>query len=470
MIASGGTNMRAGRLLATSVALALAAAACGNSKSQSGSTTTQSQGGAPQTTASAANLTKFVPSNQAGVDDAKREIRVAVITSKTNPLGGKYVQYTDGVKAYFKLINDHGGIYGRKLVIAKERDDIIGTQNAQQVTASLSDDNAFATFVATLQFTGADALAKAGQPTFIWNINPEMASTPQVAHTNIFGSLGALCFNCGGHFLPWLVTKEHYTKVGILAYGVSASSKICAAGTKKGYQLFTPNVKVAFFDDTIPFSGDLAADVAKMKAAGVQFVTTCMDTNEVAKLAKEMKQQGLNATQNLPNAYDHDSLGDPTTAALFENDFVEPQNSAWEDTPQSPATQEYLTAVKAITTHPVELTESGWIMAKMFVDGLKGAGPEFTKQKVIAYLNSQTAYSADGLIVPIDWTKQHNDPQSNLAMRGKYECATVTQIKAGKFVPLFTEPGKPWICFDPSPKAPIPTEPQHMSFAPGGKG
>ncbi len=50
--------------------------------------------------------------------------------------------------------------------------------------ASLADDNAFATFVATLQFTGADLLGEAEQPTFIWNINPEM--TP--GHDNIFGN------------------------------------------------------------------------------------------------------------------------------------------------------------------------------------------------------------------------------------------------------------------------------------------
>jgi ABC-type branched-subunit amino acid transport system substrate-binding protein len=462
--------MRSRQLLAAGVLLGLVAAACGNSKSQTDPTTTTQAHSGSVTTANEADLTKFVASHEKGVDDAKKEIRVAVITSKTNPLGGKYVQYTDGVKAYFKMINDKGGIYGRKLVIAKERDDIIGTQNSQQVTASLSDDNAFATMVATLQFTGADLLAKAAQPTFIWNINPEMASTPTVPHTNIFGSLGALCFNCGGHFLPWLVTKQGYTKVGILAYGVSASSKICAAGTRKGYQLYTPNVKVAFFDDTIPFSGDLSADVAKMKSAGVQFVTTCMDTNEVTKLAKEMKKQGLNATQNLPNGYDHDSLKDPTTAALFENYFVEPLYVPLEDTPQSPATQQYLTDVKPITSHPVELTEVGYIMAKMFVDGLKGAGPEFTKQKVIDYLNTQTAYSAGGLIVPIDWTRQHNDPQRDASARGKRECATVTQIKSGKFVPLFTQPGKPWICFNADTKAPIPTEPEHVSFAPGGQG
>ena len=109
-------------------------------------------------------------------------------------------------------------------------------------------------------------------------------------------------------------------------------------------------------------------------------------------------------------------------------------------------------------------------MGAMFLDGLKLAGPEFTKQKVIDALNTQKSESPGGLIVPIDWTKQHNDPTSNVAVRSKYECDAVTKIVDGKFVPQFTQPGKPWICFDPSPSAPMPKEPTHMSFAPGGVG
>ena len=70
----------------------------------------------------------------------------------------------------------------------------------------------------------------------------------------------------------------------------------------------------------------------------------------------------------------------------------------------------------------------------------------------------------------IDWTKAHNDPTNNLAVRSKYECGAVMKIIDNKFVPQFTQPGKPWICFNPAPSAPIPTEPTHMSFAPGGQG
>jgi ABC-type branched-subunit amino acid transport system substrate-binding protein len=455
------------RWVSAAAVLVIAASACGNSKSQSSpttqATTATTQGG----TTTTADLKKFVKiTGVKGVSDT--EIKVAIITSKTNPIGGKYAQLADGIKAYFKMINDAGGIYGRKLVISKERDDVIGLQNTQQVQASLADDSAFATFLATLQFSGADLLAKAGQPTFIWNINPEMASTPTVPHTNIFAERGALCFTCAGHFLPWLATTNHFTKVGILAYGISASSKTCAAGTRAGYEKYAPTVKVVTFDDSLQFGADLAADVANLKSNGAQFVTTCMDTNEVVKLAQTMQQQGVAAVQNLPNGYDHVALAQ--SGNLYEGNFLEPGYVPIEDSPQSPATKEYLDHIGAITDKPVELSETGWILAKEFVDGLKLAGPDFTQRKLIDALNTQTDYSAGGMIVPIDWTKAHDNPITHPESRSKYECAAVLKVVGGKFVPTYTQPGKPWICFDPDPNAPIPVDPQHVSFAPDGQG
>jgi ABC-type branched-subunit amino acid transport system substrate-binding protein len=460
-----------GRLAVVGVLVALVAGACGNSKSQTAPQTVPSNTGPVATTVPKADLTKFVTGRGPGVDDTKKEIRVAAITTQSNPIGGKYVQFNDGLQAYFDMINSQGGIYGRKLVIVKKRDDTIGLQNNQQVQSSLADDNAFATFVATLQFTGADLLAKAKQPTFIWNINPEMA-TPKggPSHDNIFGSLGALCFSCSEKFLPWLASQAGFTKVAVLAYSksTSASSGLCAQGFKNSYKTFAPNIKVVFFDDSLPFAADITTDVTRMKEAGVQFVSTCMDTNEVTKLAKEMKKQGLNAVQNLPNGYDHDAISQ--SGGVFDNSYIEPQYVPWELMPQSPATKEFLDWTSQHNIKPVELTEVGWIMGAMFLDGLKFAGPEFTKQKVIDALNTQTAESPGGLIVPIDWTISHIDPTNDPAAGGKYRCASVLKIQGGKFLPQFTEPGKPWICFSPDPNVPLPKDPQHLSFAPGGQG
>jgi len=121
------------RLLVLLVLLGVSATACGNSKSQTSGPTTSPLSNTPLTTASAADLTKNVPRpGVKGVTDST--IRVAVITAKTNPIGGRYHEFIDGIRAYFKVINGKGGIYGRKLVVVSDRDDVIGLQNVQQTT------------------------------------------------------------------------------------------------------------------------------------------------------------------------------------------------------------------------------------------------------------------------------------------------------------------------------------------------
>jgi branched-chain amino acid transport system substrate-binding protein len=382
------------RNAAVTLALLLAFAACGNSGGDDSASGSNS--GTTATTAKAADLTKNVPVQAPGVTDS--EIHVAVIASKTNPLNGKYAEIADGMNAYFDMINSKGGIYGRQLKITSERDDVVGLQNQEQVQASLAEDNVFATFLATLMFGGADALAAAKMPTFIWNINPEMAG-----HNNIFANSGALCFDCTGQIVPYIAKQLKATKVGILAYGVANQSKLCAQGIRKSLEKY-PTAQVAFYDDTIGFAEpNLSAQVAQMKQKGVDFVETCMDINEVVVLGKEMQKQGLNAVQQLPNGYDKALIAN--NGSLLENSIVIPQFVAYEQTPQIPEVKKYLAQMKKIGKDPVEVATAGWILADEFVTGLKLAGPEFSQQKGIDALNTLTAYSDNGMVQPINWTK-----------------------------------------------------------------
>ena len=168
-----------------------------------------------------------MPVDAPGVTDT--EIKVAAITAKTNNLTGSYAPLVDGIKAYFEMINDGGGIYGRKLVVAYDRDDQF-VSNRQTVQPSLSQDKAFATFIATTFFSGAELLARANQPVFMWNINSEFAG-----HPTFFANDAALCFTCAGHIGPWLAKQLKATKVGLLAYGTAPQSKDCADGFKASF-------------------------------------------------------------------------------------------------------------------------------------------------------------------------------------------------------------------------------------------
>jgi len=271
-----------------------------------------------------------------------------------------------------------------------------------------------------------------------------------------------LCFDCASPIAPYIAQQLKATKVGILAYGVANESKLCAAGIRKSFEKY-PTADVAFFDDTIGFAEpNVSAQVSQMKDKGVDFVETCMDINETIVLAKEMQKQGLNAVQQLPNGYDPNLVA--SNADLLEGSIVIPQFVAFEQTPQIPETQKYLAQMKKIGKDPIEIATIGWVLADQFVTGLKLAGPEFTQQKVIDGLNTLTDYSDNGMVQPIDWTKQHDDPAEHPESQGPLDCANFTQVKNGKFTAVWGQPDKPWVCFKNN--AAELGEPTYESFVP----
>ncbi len=452
------------RVVAVMIAVVLLGAACGNASSKSSSTTTVPTGSTVAPTVNTADLTVHHPISEKGVTDS--EIRVSVVADITNPLGDPYQPFADGINAYFAMMNSSGGIYGRQLKVAKVRDDQLAN-NATQVQAALSQDNPFAVFIATSLFTGANTLAAANVPTFGWNINAEWNG-----HDTFFPNGAAHCFTCTDPILPWIAKQVGTTKVGVLAYNVQQSAD-CATADEKSFTKF-PTAKVVFSDKTIPFGvTDLSAQVAQMKQKGVDLVVTCFDLNGAFTLAKEMKTQGLNAIQVLPNSYNHDFM--KANGSYFEGSYVTPNLTALEDTPQPPLMKTFLTWMGKTKKKVSELAIQGWIAADQFVTGLKLAGPDFNRGKVVAALNSQKAYDAGGMLAPIDWTVAHVDPGKRLSTLSGLDCWNWVQIKNGAFVPAFAQGDKPWVCFDyksekPASSTPMAVPPaKNYTFVPTGQ-
>jgi ABC-type branched-subunit amino acid transport system substrate-binding protein len=411
------------------------AAACGNSKGTTAQGDNNGGGGSGGTASSGQ-----VAVNAPGV--TATEIRVGGVASVSNPLGGNYGDIFKGVQAYFDMVNSKGGIYGRKLVLASQLDDHV-SNNQQAVTQLLTQENVFAVMpVAVLLFSGADTLVKQNVPTFGWTINPEWGGTTAEPRSNMFGESGSyLGFTDASPVLPYLAQETHRHKVGVLAYTVAQSAQ-CAEGVKNSFDKYggEADAKVVFEDKSIGFGvASLAPQVTKMKQEGVDLVTTCMDTNGVVTLAKEMKKQNLDAIQYLPDAYDHTFI--KTYGDLFEGSIVRTDFTQWElpKDQQPAALGEYLDWIGKQSTTPSEDSMNGWLNADLFVAGLKAAGPDFSRQKLIDAINKMTDYKANGLLQGVNWTVAHTGTDGTF-------CQFLSTIKNKTYVTNYSQPGKPFIC------------------------
>lgn len=443
--------MRA-RWLLIGVAMVLVAAACGNAGSKGDTSSDTTAPGGTTTTVSKADLSKNVPLKENGVTDKEIDVS-AVVAATGNPTGASYHPLVDGIKAYFQMVNDNGGIYGRKLVVKWDHDDQFGN-NRQVVSQSLAQDKPFAIFIANSLLTSAPVINRAKQLSFIWNINPEFAGNP-----TMFANVGAICFTCASHTWPYIAKQMNVTKVGVLAYGIAQQSKDCAAGIRNSFQTY-PTAKVEFFDDTLGYAQALGSQVTEMKKKGVQLVLTCFDLNESYTLGKEMQKQGMKAVQQLPNGYDANFIS--KNAAAMEGDVVTLQFVALENSPRIPAVDQLYKYAGEINVPVSELTAYGWILGDEFYQGLAAAGPNFSQAAVVNALNGMTDFTANGFVPPIDWRTGHIDPEKHPEALGKLDCSNAVIVKSGKFVPYLNTPDKQWVCFNRSD--PTVDNPQHLTF------
>ena len=276
-------------------------------------------------------------------------------------------------------------------------------------------------------------------PTFGWNINEEWDQSD-----TFFQNRAVSCLDCAGPTLPWLAKQLGVTKVGTVAYTAPQSAD-CNTANEKSFDKF-PTAKVVFSDASLPFGvPDVSAQVAEMKKKGVQFLFTCVDQNGAFTFAKEMRKQGLDIPMVLPNSYDQAFM--KANGSYFEGSYVTPQFTALEQRPQPPEMETMLEQV-AKTGKPVrELTVQGWIAADQLVTGLKLAGPDFNRAKLVAALNAQTDFTAQGMIAPINWSVGHVNPKDNVDDTSGLDCFNWVQVKDSTFVPAFAEGDKPWVCF-----------------------
>jgi ABC-type branched-subunit amino acid transport system substrate-binding protein len=392
---------------------------------------------------------EFPEVDQPGV--TAEQIKVGGVTTSSNdPTGGRLGTAFDGVEAYFDYINSKGGVYGRELVLDSKRDDGLAN-NRSEVQALLTRDDVFAALPIAVQlYTGAGLLADEGIPTYGWDINEEWGSEnhkpgPENFFTNVGGYICFTCATAGPQ--SWLPKKLDRRRIGTLAFNVSQSTA-CAEGLEASLEKYKTG-KIVFMDKSLSFgTPDYSAQVAQMKDKDVNLVITCIDGNGAATLAREMKKQGLEAPQILPNSYNRELV--KKNADVLEGSYLFTTFAPLETKPAPPGLERYKKWIKKSGGATTENSLMGWINADEFVTGLKAAGPNFTRQKVVDATNALKGYTAAGLVPPLDWRTAHTD---------QIDCYAVLKVVDGKFKPVYGKKGKPFLCFPDGLKK-IPERPK----------
>ena len=434
-------------LAAVVVALAVVATACGNSSGdkQASSTTTAAASSDPGT-----------PTGVPGVTST--EIKFSAFgTNSNNPLGTCVLDcFMQGVKAYFNWRNSEGGVLGKKLVVddSEVLDDEL-SKNQERALEIVTKNDTFASFSAAQFANGWATVSDAGIPLYTWAINAAQAA----GHDNIFGNTGVTCGTCTTRAVPWLAQQAKAKKIASLGYGVSDNSKQCAqanADSIKQYSADVGGVQVAYVNDSLAFGlpNGVAPEVTAMKDAGVDIVFGCLDLNGMKTVAQEMQRQGMgDVPMYHPNTYNQQFVKD--AGQLFVGDYVGVGFRPFEANAAGSQLDTYKEWMQKAGYPITELAMDGWINADLAYSGIKAAGEGFTRQSVVDATNKMTAYTAGGLVAPIDWSRQHEAPtQDDPSTHGPPQyCSAFVQVNKGSEFQVVGNPDKPWECWPSDTRA-----------------
>jgi branched-chain amino acid transport system substrate-binding protein len=392
---------------AAAVALALLVAGCSNSTSGSSA----GSSAAPGVTST--------------------EIKVGSIADVTGILSSDFSPVVAGVRAYFSMVNAQGGVDGRKLVLAYAKDDQGSPTTDLTVAQQLVEQNGvFAVVgVGTPFFGAASYLARKGVPTFGYVVSTDWNDGP-----SLYGAYGSvLDYTTGTMVDSYLAKQLHATSVGVVAYGVPQSAQACNAAVQ-GFNSF--GIPVQFSDLSFGIAAAPDADVLQMKAHHVDVLLTCLDVSGNIAFARALSQYGVDAHTIWLNGYDRSVL--QQYGSLLNGTVVLVQHVPFEAKDAFPGVypglENYLATMAKYQPASAydEVAVDGWINAAQFVAGLRAVGHDLTQAKLVAAINKMTDFTADGLMPPVDWTKDHTQAAPPY-------CSSYVEVEGGKFAPAFVQ-------------------------------
>jgi len=246
------------------------------------------------------------------------------------------------------------------------------------------------------------------------------ATDPFGTYNDFFGDAGGLptpstsYTTTGMGFMHDVMGVTNVGIIGIDDPGAIAVSNADAQVAKSlGMKVYEDNVPIA--------QSDFTADVAKMKSAGVNGVI--MYTSPVAALSMipEATQANLGAKFLLSTGYDSRFLA---VSSKLQGVYFLTAYAPFEF--NLPASQQMKQAFPAGA--PVGIAQvNAWLSADLFVQGLSVAGGCPTRQSFITNLRQVHAYTANGLLAPID---------EATALHQGTDCFYHVVVRGAAFVPV----------------------------------
>lgn len=362
------------------------------------------------------------PGTRVGVtDDA---VEVGVLVTQTGAIN--FRSSAQATKSYFDMVNEQGGVDGRRIVY-DIRDDGLSETKGQAHVRDMINDGVFA-------FVG-------------FNAPLSERSVMPIIEDNAVPLVGAFGIPASSHGYSFSAAYETYGRVGGATIGQQGGTKaglvymtnqsartdqIIEASWRAGLEsaglgladedIHAVGVQKTSFDDV----------VTSLRLSGVDAIGTILESTAMKRLQQSMARAGYSPLHvSSPFGGDPEVLQDPNVGAAFEGTFVLSDahflGSGVEEV------ERYETEVARRFGDDAMVNwagQYGWLGAKLFVEALAAAGPDPTREQVLEFMNTRTDHET-GMTTPLTITEQPlSHIRNNRCMRvGRVSNGTVETVQ-----------------------------------------
>jgi branched-chain amino acid transport system substrate-binding protein len=324
------------------------------------------------------------------------------------------IQMNAGTKAYFDHVNARGGVNGRKIELKTRDDKYEGNLSAENTKAFIEEDKVFAliSYVGTpTMVTAMPILTAAKVPLVGPFTGAEVLRTP--VNRYVF-NVRASYYDETEKIVEQLVSTGN-KNIAVFyqndAYGQAGLKGVEIAMTKR-------NLKISALGTVERNTVKVEDAVKKINGAKPDGVVMISAYTSIAEFVTQMKKAGSAAQFHNVSFVGSKALADKMKDDGYGVAISQVVPFPW--SPTVPVVKEYQQVLKAAGNTDYNFSSlEGFIVAKVMVEGLKRAGKDLTRDKLIAALEGMNNVDIGGFNVNFSPTSHSGSTFVDLTMIGR---------------------------------------------------
>lgn len=341
----------------------------------------------------AATLASVAPASRAETGVTKTTIRIGQSAGVSGPVAGSVKEQIAGAQVYLRSVNASGGVAGRRIELITYDDGFDARRTPDNVRKLIQEDKVFALFMVrgTPQNESILPLVAADKIPLI---------APLTGAITLHRPVNRYVFNVRAKYQDEVARAiNHLATSGMSRIAIFHASDGFGQDVYEGFAtaMQARGVQPAAVASFARPMGDIAQGIATINKANPQAVLVIGSGSEAARFIREARRAGSEAqfvtlSNNAADAFIKE-LGDDARGLIITQ-VVPGTNSS-----QMSLASEYRSLARQQGAETSNAGMEGFMSAKVLVEGIRRAGPDLTRERLIGALEAMRDYDLGGILI-----------------------------------------------------------------------